>query len=62
MLNDATCNTFKKVYIACGRTDLRCGVTGLAALVKTKFQLDPYDKGTLFLFCGCRKDRIKGLL
>ena len=62
MLNDATGNTFKKVYIACGRTDLRYGVMGLATLVKTKFHLDPYDKGTLFLFCGCRTDRIKGLL
>ena len=62
MLNDATGNTFKKVYIACGRTDLRYGVMGLATLVKTKFHLDPYDKGTLFLFCGCRTDRINGLL
>lgn len=30
--------------------------------MKTKFHLDPYDKGTLFLFCDCRTDRIKGLL
>ena len=62
MFNDAKENTFKKVYVACGRTDLRYGVTGLAALVKFKYQLDPYDRGTLFLFCGCRTDRIKGLL
>ena len=62
MFNDASKNTFKKVYIACGRTDLRYGVTGLASLVKLKYHLDPYDKGTLFLFCGCRTDRIKGLL
>ena len=62
MFNDASENTFKKVYIACGRTDLRYGITGLASLVKLKYNLDPYDKGTLFLFCGCRTDRIKGLL
>ena len=62
MLNDATETSFKKVYIACGRTDLRYGVTGLATLVKFKFHLDPYDKGTLFLFCGRKTDRIKGLL
>jgi len=62
MFNDADACTFKKVYIACGRTDLRYGVTGLAVLIKTKFHLDPYDKGTLFLFCGCRTDRIKALL
>ena len=27
-----------------------------------QFNLDPYDKDTLFLFCGKRTDRIKGLL
>lgn len=62
MFNDAGENTFRKVYIACGRTDLRYGVTGLASLVKLKYQLDPYEKGTLFLFCGRRADRIRGLL
>ena len=62
MFNDAPENTFKKVFIACGRTDLRYGITGLASLVKLKYNLDPNDKGTLFLFCGCRTDRIKGLL
>ena len=62
MFNDAAENTFKKVYIACGRTDLRYGAMGLASLVKLRYQLNPYDKGTLFLFCGCRTDRIKGLL
>ncbi|MCR5651429.1 MAG: IS66 family insertion sequence element accessory protein TnpB [Lachnospiraceae bacterium] len=62
MLNDATKNSFKKVYIACGRTDLRYGVTGLATLVKCRYHLDPYDKGTLFLFCGRRSDRLKALL
>ena len=60
MLNDAT--GFKKVYIACGTTDLRRGIEGLAAIIRFQFQLDPYDKNTLFLFCGKRNDRIKGLL
>lgn len=62
MFNDATEATFKKVYLAIGHTDLRLGITGLAALVKLKYRLDPYDKGTLFLFCGRRTDRIKGIL
>ena len=53
---------FKKVYIACGYTDLRNGIDGLAALIQYQFHLDPFDKGTLFLFCGRRSDRIKGLL
>ena len=60
MLNDGT--GFKKVYIAAGFTDLRRGIDGLARIIRFQFHLDPYDKNTLFLFCGKRTDRIKGLL
>ena len=49
-----------RVIIACGRTALRLGIDGLAALVKQQFRLDPFTN-TLFLFCGRRKDRIKAL-
>ncbi len=55
-------NGFKKVYIAAGFTDLRRGIDGLARIIRFQFKLDPYDKNTLFLFCGKRTDRIKGLL
>ena len=50
-----------EVYIALGYTDLRRGIDGLAAIVQERFALDPFTN-TLFLFCGRRKDRIKGLL
>ena len=60
MLNNAT--GFKKIYLATGFTDLRRGIEGLASIVKFQFNLDPYDKDTLFLFCGRRSDRIKALL
>lgn len=49
-----------KAYIACRYTDLRRGIDGLASIVQQQFQLDPFTN-TLFLFCGRRKDRIKGL-
>ncbi len=49
-----------RVYIACGYTDLRKGIDGLAAMVQQEFELDPFTN-TLFLFCGRRRDRIKGL-
>ena len=58
MLSDFTGT--EKVYIACGYTDLRKGIDGLATLVQSQFQLDPFTN-TLFLFCGRRKDRIKAL-
>ena len=60
MLNDA--HSFRKVYIAAGYTDLRRGIEGLASIVKFNFHLDPYEKDILFLFCGRRTDRIKGLV
>ena len=53
---------FTNVYIACGYTDLRFGVDGLARLVESRFELSPFMADTLFLFCGRRNDRIKGLL
>ena len=58
MLNDFSCSC--PVYIACGYTDLRRGIDGLANLVKSQFQMDPFQRA-LFLFCGRRRDRIKGL-
>ena len=48
MLNDFT--GADKVYIACGYTDLRKGIDGLARLVQQQFELDPFTN-TLFLFC-----------
>ena len=60
MLNNAT--GFRKIYLATGYTDLRRGIDGLAAIIRFQFDLDPYDKDTLFLFCGRRCDRIKALL
>ena len=59
MLNDAT--GLKKIYLAAGYTDLRRGIDGLATMIRFRFRLDPYDKNTLFLFCGKRTNRIKGL-
>lgn len=58
MLNDYSGTA--RIYIACGYTDLRRGIDGLAGIVKTSFHLDPFSN-SLFLFCGRRCDRIKAL-
>lgn len=34
----------------------------MAAVIKFQFNLDPYDRNTLFLFCGRRSGRIKAVL
>ena len=49
------------IYLACGYTDLRRGIDGLAQIVQQQFELDPFSN-SLFLFCGKRRDRIKALL
>jgi transposase len=59
MLNDLAADT--QVYLVTGYTDLRRGIDGLATIVQAQLELDPFSKA-LFLFCGRRCDRIKGLL
>lgn len=60
MLNDA--RGFRRIIIACGKTDLRRGIDGLVAIVQEQFQMDPSEKDVLFLFCGTKSDRIKGIV
>jgi transposase len=60
MLNDAS--GFERIYIACGYSDLRRGIDGFAGRIQQEFKLDPFQIGILFLFCGRKTDRIKGLL
>ena len=51
----------KDIYIACGYTDMRKSIDGLAALVSEHFQMAPFAPA-LYIFCGRRCDRIKALL
>lgn len=60
MLENAT--NIKRVVLACGTVDLRKGIDGLAMIIGDRYKQNPFEKGTLFLFCGHRSDRIKGLL
>ena len=60
MLEDAM--GIRRVILACGFVDLRKGIDGLAQIIGSKYNLNPFEKGTLFLFCGRRLDRMKGLL
>jgi transposase len=48
--------------IVCGHTDLRRGLDGLSSIIHDSYGIDPYEKDVLFLFCGRKSDRIKGLL
>lgn len=48
----------KRVYLACGATDMRRQINGLAGIVRENFELEPFD-GALFVFCNRKRDRIK---
>jgi transposase len=58
MLSDFT--AAEHIYVACGHTDMRRSIDGLAACVQQRFGLNPFSN-SLFLFCGNRSDRIKAL-
>lgn len=59
MLEDAA--KIRRVVLACGTVDLRKGIDGLSIIIGDKYHQNPFEKGTLFLFCGRRTDRIKRL-
>ena len=50
-----------RVYLACGVTDMRRGITGLAALTQEVLHQNPAS-GAVFAFRGRRGDRIKLLM
>ena len=47
-------------YIACGYTDMRKQINGLAAVVELQLG-QKLEETSVFLFCGHRVDRIKAL-
>ena len=57
MLEDA--GGIQCVILACGFVDLRKGIDGLAQVIGSQYNLNPFQKGTLFLFYGRRSDRMK---
>lgn len=49
-----------RVFLATQLVDMRRGHDGLCALIRGRFDLDPYS-GQVFVFLGKRCDRIKAL-
>jgi transposase len=47
-----------KVYLACGSTDLRKSIDGLAAIVSQVLEADLFSN-SLFVFCNRGRDKLK---
>lgn len=60
MLAICSDNGSPRIYLACGATDLRKSIDGLAALVQQGFALDPFSDAW-FVFCNGGRDKLKML-
>lgn len=51
-------NIPNRVYLACGHTDMRKSIDGLAAMVSFTFKLDVFSD-SLFVFCNRGRNKLK---
>ena len=49
------------IVLAVGATDFRKQIEGLSVLVNTKFKMDPFADGYVFVFCNKKRDALKAL-
>lgn len=49
-----------KIFLICGRTDMRKSFDGLMSIIRDNYDLDPYANA-LYLFCGRDSSKMKAL-
>lgn len=62
MLRNADPRSFHTIYVVCEYTDMRYGIDTLSTLIQSRYKLSVFTPETLFLFCGRRSNKIKGLV
>ena len=60
MLKDAS--GFTHIYLRRGATDMRCGINSLLGIIEGSMGLNATEEGSIFLFCGRKRDRIKAVM
>ena len=48
----------RAIHLACGATDMRKSIDGLAAVVQLTFELDPFS-AAWFVFCNKERNKLK---
>ena len=48
----------KRIYLACGVTDMRKSINGLMSIVHDSFELDAFGE-SIYVFCNRKRDRLK---
>ena len=48
----------RKIYLACGATDMRKAINGLSIIVQKRLRIDPFEP-SLFVFCNRSRNRLK---
>jgi transposase len=48
----------KRIYLACGATDMRKSINGLMTIIQNSFELDPFNK-EIYVFCNRSRNRLK---
>jgi len=49
----------KEIHIACGATDMRNNIDGLAAEVQSRFKLSATSGEAIFVFCNGSRNKLK---
>lgn len=62
MLEAGQIGIFNRIVLKTGYTDLRCGIPTLTEILTNFYGVDFRDEGVLYLFCGTKCNKIKGLI
>lgn len=62
MLQDGNIGFYKKIFMKCGKTNLRYGIPSLTLQLSMLYDVDLTEKDVLYLFCGSSCKKIKGLI
>ena len=61
MFENGSIGNYRKIFIKCGYTDLRCGIRSLSEMLRLLYNVS-FEEGDLYVFCGKSAKTFKGLI